>query len=154
MAYAVVRVRGNINVRRTIKDTLLMLRLNRVNHCVIIPESPVFAGMLKKSKDYVTWGEIDESSLTELLTARGKLMGDNDVTDKYIKSNSKFKSLSDLAKHIVKGDAKLTDIKDFKPVIRLHPPRKGYSGVKRPFSLGGALGYRGLKINDLLRRMI
>ena len=85
MAYAVVRVRGNINVRRPIKDTLLMLRLNRVNHCVIIPESPEFAGMLKKSKDYVTWGEIDETSLTELITARGKLTGDNDVTDKYVK---------------------------------------------------------------------
>ena len=38
----------------------------------------------------------------------------------------------------------------------LHPPRGGYAkqGTKMPFSLGGALGYRGDKINDLLKRMV
>jgi len=42
-----------------------------------------------------------------------------------------------------------------KKVYNLHPPRKGYGrkGVKVPFSLGGALGDRGDKINDLIRRM-
>ena len=30
MVYAVVRVRGNINVKPNIKDTLKMLRLNKV----------------------------------------------------------------------------------------------------------------------------
>ncbi|MDY6932317.1 MAG: uL30 family ribosomal protein, partial [Halobacteriota archaeon] len=33
--YAVVRLRGNVNVRPEIKDTLKMLRLNRINHCVL-----------------------------------------------------------------------------------------------------------------------
>ena len=131
-----------------------MLRLNRVNHCVIIPEIPEYEGMLKKSKDYITWGEIDEKILKELLTTRGKIVGGKPITDKHIKSNSKFKSLSDLSAAIMKDDAKLMDVKDVKPVLRLHPPRRGYEGVKRPFSMGGALGYRGMKINDLLRRMI
>ena len=38
----------------------------------------------------------------------------------------------------------------------LQPPRKGYGrkGIKIPFSNRGALGYRGEKINDLLKRMI
>lgn len=41
-------------------------------------------------------------------------------------------------------------------VIRLQPPRKGFGrkGIKVPFSVGGALGYRGEKINDLLKRMV
>ena len=154
MAYAVVRVRGNINVRKSIKDTLKMLRLNRINHCVIIPESKEYNGMLKKVKDYVTWGEITEELLKEILISRGKLMGDKPLNDKYIKSSSQFKSLTNFSEAIIKGKAKLTDLRDIKPVIRLHPPRKGYEGIKRPFSLGGALGYRGDKINDLLRRMI
>ena len=154
MTYAVVRVRGSINVRRSISDTLKMLRLNRVNHCVIIPETAEYKGMLKKVKDYVTWGEVGEPVLTELLTTRGKLMGDKPITNKYLKSNSKFKSLSDFSKYVLEGKTKFTDLKDLKPVIRLSPPRKGYEGIKRPFSLGGALGYRGEKINDLLRRMI
>lgn len=39
---------------------------------------------------------------------------------------------------------------------RLNPPRKGYGrkGIKQGFSRGGALGYRGDKINDLIKRML
>ncbi len=154
MAFAVVRVRGNINVRKSIRDTLKMLRLNKVNHCVIISDSPEYRGMLKKAKDYITWGEIDQKLLTEILTAHGKIIGDSPITDKYIKANSKFKSVSNFANEIIENKAKLTDIKDIKPVIRLQPPRKGYEGIKRPYSLGGALGYRGNNINELIRRMI
>ena len=154
MVYAVVRVRGNINVRPEIKDTLKMLRLNKVNHCSIIPETNEFKGMLRKVKDYVTWGEIDTDSLNQIITTRGKLVGDIPITEKYLKSNSKFKSISGFVSEIIEGKAKLSDVKGIKPVIRLHPPRKGYEGIKRPFSLGGALGYRGEQINDLIRRMI
>jgi len=41
-------------------------------------------------------------------------------------------------------------------VFMLHPPRGGFErkGVKKPFSLGGALGDRKEKINDLLKKMI
>ena len=40
--------------------------------------------------------------------------------------------------------------------IRLSPPRKGYGrkGIKVSFKAGGALGYRGDKINDLVKRML
>ena len=40
--------------------------------------------------------------------------------------------------------------------FRLSPPLKGYErkGTKKPFKLGGALGNRGEKINDLIKRMI
>ncbi|MBW3019214.1 uL30 family ribosomal protein [Candidatus Woesearchaeota archaeon] len=41
-------------------------------------------------------------------------------------------------------------------IIRLNPPKKGFGrkGVKIPFKLGGALGDRGEKINDLIMRML
>ncbi len=41
-------------------------------------------------------------------------------------------------------------------IAHLQPPRKGFGrkGIKVPFRVGGALGYRGEKINDLLRRMM
>ena len=41
-----------------------------------------------------------------------------------------------------------------KPVFRLHPPIKGYEGNKRSWKNGGALGYRGDAINDLIARML
>jgi large subunit ribosomal protein L30 len=38
----------------------------------------------------------------------------------------------------------------------LHPPRGGFErkGIKMPFKLGGAYGYRAEKINDLIKRML
>ncbi|MBI4145708.1 uL30 family ribosomal protein [Candidatus Woesearchaeota archaeon] len=41
-------------------------------------------------------------------------------------------------------------------VARLCPPRKGYGrkGVKVAFARGGALGNRGEKMNDLVKRMM
>ena len=48
----------------------------------------------------------------------------------------------------------MPEMKDVKPLFRLTPPRKGYEGVKRSFQNGGALGYRGAKINDLIQRMM
>ena len=43
-----------------------------------------------------------------------------------------------------------------KPFFRLHPPRKGFErkGIKMPFKLGGVLGPRGDKINNLIKKMI
>jgi large subunit ribosomal protein L30 len=40
--------------------------------------------------------------------------------------------------------------------FRLNPPRGGYGrkGIKKGFSEGGALGYRGEKINDLIKKMV
>jgi len=69
--YAVVRVRGGIDVKKEIKDTLTMLRLKRINHCVVVPKTPVFDGMIRKAKDYITWGEVDKK-LLEKLKAKDK----------------------------------------------------------------------------------
>ena len=43
-----------------------------------------------------------------------------------------------------------------KPFFRLCPPRGGFErkGIKRSFGSGGALGYRGSAINELIMRMI
>jgi large subunit ribosomal protein L30 len=154
MTFAVVRVRGSVNVKSDILDTLKMLRLHRVNHCVIIPESETYLGMLRKVKDYVTWGEIKPEVLAKMIIHRGKLEGDKKVTDKFIKSNSHFKSIMSFSKAVTAGEARYQDINGIKPVIRLHPPKKGYEGVKRSFQVGGALGYRGSEINALIDRMI
>lgn len=43
-----------------------------------------------------------------------------------------------------------------KKVYFLAPPIKGFEkgGIKKFFTVGGALGYREVKINDLLKRMV
>ncbi|MBN1376996.1 uL30 family ribosomal protein [Candidatus Woesearchaeota archaeon] len=48
------------------------------------------------------------------------------------------------------------DAKDNKKTFRLSPPKGGFrkKGIKKPFGRGGALGYRGRDINNLLKRML
>jgi large subunit ribosomal protein L30 len=153
MTYAVIRVRGSVNISKDIADTMRFLRLNRSNHCVVIPENPQYKGMLQKAKDYITWGEIQPETLARLLVTRGSAAGEK-ITDSYVKKNSKFKSVIAFAKAVAKGDESMGSLSGLGPVLRLHPPLKGFEGVKKPFSLGGSLGYRGEKINDLLTRML
>jgi len=154
MTFVVIRVRGTVNVKNEISDTLKMLRLNRVNHCVLVPKKKTYQGMLQKVKDYVTWGDAKPETMAKLIIRRGRLEGDKKISDKYIKANSDYSSVMAFAKALVKEEAQYKDIKGIKPVIRLHPPRKGYEGLKRSYSEGGALGYRGRDIDELIERML
>ncbi|MCK5772362.1 MAG: 50S ribosomal protein L30 [Thermoplasmata archaeon] len=155
MSFVVVRVRGTLNIKPDIKLTMKLLRLNRTNHCVVIPETAEYTGMLKKVKDYVTWGEVSNESMAEMIQARGKLIGDEPITDKYIKANSDFKDIKEFASAVTTGSVNYNSLKDVKPIFRLSPPNKGgYEGIKRSFQVGGALGYRGEKINVLIKRML
>ncbi len=152
--YAVIRVRGRTGVRKEIEDTLKMLRLTRINHCVLVPDTPAYKGMLQKVKDYVTWGEINEETLAKLIRMRGRLVGDKKITDKYIQDTLGFENIDDLAKAIVQEKVLYKDIPYVKPVFRLHPPLKGWERTKRHYTEGGALSYRGADINNLVLRML
>ena len=154
MAYAVIRVRGQPDVSYDIEYTMGLLGVNKVNHCAIVPENASTKGMLQKVKDYTTYGEINAETLAQLIRVRGRLSGDRMITDDYLAENSDFKTVDELAKAIIENDYRMKDIEAAKPVFRLHPPVKGYEGNKRSYKNGGALGYRGEAINDLIARML
>jgi len=151
--FVLVQVRGTVNTRGDIKDTLKMLRLHHINHCVLIPDTPAYIGMIRKVKDYIAWGEISAEVLEELLRNRGRLTGNIRLTDAHIKENSQYADIGEFARALAEGTARMTDIPDLKPVLRLHPPRKGHKTTKRTFQQGGSLGYHGEAINALLYRM-
>jgi len=141
--YAVVRIRGSVNIQKSIKDTLDIMRLNRVNHCVLVPSNPSFKGMLHKAEECLTWGEINEQTLEKLIFKRCRIEG---------KKPGKEKA-SEIAKKVISADKEDLKKIDIKPVFRLVPPSKGYKSIRKFFP-GGDLGYRGDKINELLKRMI
>jgi large subunit ribosomal protein L30 len=154
MTYAVVRVRGIVNVNPDIKKTLQLLNLTRVNHCVILEENPIFKGMLQVAKDYITWGEVEKDVLLKLINTRGKLEGDKKLTDDYLKSSTSYTNFDKLSQAIIENKFKYKDIPNVKPIFRLNPPKNGYEGIKRSFTNKGALGYRGKEINKLIEKMI
>lgn len=151
---AVIRLRGSIKARKKVLDTLRMLGLTRVNHCVLVDENPSYAGMLREAKDMITWGEINRDTLVALIRKRGRLVGDERVTDDYVKEKTGFPSVDEFADAVLKGETSLRELPGLKKVFRLHPPRKGYRAIKRAVTDSGDLGYRGDGINELLSRMI
>ncbi|MEK6837760.1 MAG: uL30 family ribosomal protein [Nanoarchaeota archaeon] len=132
---AVIRLRGRTGIRKDVEDTLAHLNLRRINHCVIVEDSPVILGMLKKAKDHITWGQIDAETLNALVEKRGEAATNNARSDrKTVSFNGK----------------------GYKPYFRLSPPKGGLGrrGIKATFAKSGALGNRNDKINDLIKRMV
>jgi large subunit ribosomal protein L30 len=149
---AAIRIRGRTGLKKDIEDTMKMLRLTRINHAVMLDENPNYQGMLRKAKDYITWGEIREDTVIKVISKRGKVPGGAQVTEEYLKNNSEYSSIEELSKAVIKG-AKLEE-SGVKPVFRLHPPRKGYENIKKTYNEGGSLGYRGESIEELMNKMI
>ena len=121
----VVRIRGGINLKSGVKDTLKMLNLHKQNYCTIIKNNSSNVGMVKKVKDFVTWGEIDTETMNALEKRQEKTKDKDgkEVIKKYYRLNPPQKGY-------------------------------GRKGIKVQFNTGGALGYRAEKINDLVKRMI
>ena len=149
---AAVRARGKVKVRRDLEYTMELLRLYKVNHLVIVEEKML--AMLKKVESFVTFGEINTLALEKLLKKRGRLSGNKRLSEEFLKKN-KLKSFKELSEKILNGEVTLKSI-GIKPVFRLNSPRKGYerAGIKKPFKIGGVLGYRGEKINLLIEKMV
>ena len=122
MKVAIVRIRGIVKVRSDIAETMNLLGLKRTNACVVLELNPVVTGMIRKVKDYVTYGEVSEGTLKLLEEKRGKTAVKN----------------------------------EFKSVYFLAPPKGGFErkGIKKPFTVGGVLGNRKEKINDLIAKMV
>ncbi len=138
--HAVIRIRGSIGLRKEIKDSFKILKITRKNHCIILPENKMTKGMLQKTKDWITWGQINDDVLKKMIIKRGRKPGNKRLTSQE----------ADEAFNLIK-QGKKTKIK---PVFRLTPPSKGFKKSIKQHYPRGELGNRKEKINDLILRMI
>ena len=70
---AVIRIKGQVKVRRDFEDTLNRLRLKKKYSCIVI-ENPKKEelGMIEKVRDFVAFGEINHETFKKLVEIRGK----------------------------------------------------------------------------------
>ncbi|MCL4383168.1 MAG: uL30 family ribosomal protein [Candidatus Marsarchaeota archaeon] len=127
---AVIRIRGRVNVKSDIKETMNRLNLKYVNNCRVIKATDSYFGMLKKCESYVAYGEINNENLTSLFAKNSIDIDPKEVFD------NKY------------------NINELKTVFKLHPPKHGFKSTKLSFKQGGSLGYMGNEINQLLKRMV
>ncbi len=152
MAWMVVRVRGTIHARHDVVETLHHLHLTRANHATIVAEVPSVGGMLTRVQGYVTWGEADPGTIELLLRERGETAEGDRITDTTVGEALRAKDLPEVTRRV--AVAGMPKVAGLRPLFRLKAPKGGWRSTKRAYSLGGALGYRGRAINDLVRRMV
>ena len=65
--YAIVRVRGSVNINPKITKTLEIVRLHSVNNMVLMKETKGNRSLLRKIESYATFGEISAETLEKVL---------------------------------------------------------------------------------------
>ena len=104
--------------------------------------------MLTKVQGYVTWGEAEPATVQLLLQERGE----SSMGTRLNASNGSGPDVAALARSVASEG--LLHQRGVRPILRLRAPKGGWRSTKKPFTLGGALGYRGRSINDLAKRML
>ncbi|MFA5930967.1 MAG: uL30 family ribosomal protein [archaeon] len=141
--YAVIRIRGTVNIAPKISTTLELLGLKRVSNLSVWQEDEQTKRMIMMVQDYVAFGNISDEVLKELITKKATPIEEGTKIDakKVVEELKKGKTMNQVG--IVN-------------CFRMSPPRKGYErkGIKVPFVLGGASGNRKEKISDLIVRMM
>ncbi len=136
----VIRISGIPNVSDEMENSLTRIRLRRKYSAVLLKETKENLALLKKIRNLVAYGNIDDSTLKELIEKRAHPIksGTKIDVEKVISSVGK-KSLQDMG---------------IKPFFRLHSPRGGIESKKHFGVNKGVLGDNGKKINELVRRML
>jgi len=68
----VIRIHGDVGLNQDVVETFKRLRLRRKYSCVIIKPTKENMGMVKKLRNFVAYGELDEGTYKELVKERGK----------------------------------------------------------------------------------
>src|SRR5690606_10690834 len=127
-------------LNKDIDETLHRINIRKKYSATLLSETPDNEKLLKKIRNNVAYGKIDEKTLKELIDKRGKpLSKESKIDSEKVIAGLGKKSLIDLG---------------IKPFFSLHSPRGGIES-KKHFGVGkGVLADNGEKINDLVRRML
>jgi large subunit ribosomal protein L30 len=151
---ALVQLRGEVDMSEDVVDTLDMLNVHGVNHCVLVPETDTYRGMVTKVNDFVAHGQPSVEVVETLLAKRAEpLEGSADVNDAWIAEHTEYEDIGALAQALVDEETTLRD-EGLSPTLRLHPPRGGHEGIKHSATEGGQLGkHDAEQIDQLLEAM-
>ena len=138
----VIRISGDVGIKKEVRETLERLRLRKKYSCIVGTFNKDKEGMIKKVKDFVAFGEVNDITLKKLIEKRGALL---DKTKSKLKTEDIIKGLN--------GGKKLQDF-NLKPFFRLHPPVKGICSKKHFGTNKGVLGDNKEHINKLIGRML
>lgn len=140
---AVVLIRGTINTRPQVRETLRRLNLTRKNAVVFIEDTPQNRGMLRVVAGYVAFGAVSDETVKQVVEARGE------------EPKVRPARMPGEKPRPATGCQGTVSGKLVRLPIRLAPPKGGFErgGIKKAHANGGVLGERE-SMDALLTRMI
>lgn len=78
---AAVRVRGDVDARRNVSETLENMGLRRKNQCAVYEDSEAIKGMMRASKDFIAYGPINGETEERLAEANGGKLEHGDIVN-------------------------------------------------------------------------
>ena len=73
MKTAIIRIKGQVGLDSDVKETLYRLKIRKKYACVVLDKiSPIEAGMIKKIRNCIAYGEISDEVYKKLVETRGK----------------------------------------------------------------------------------
>ena len=150
----VINLRGIVNTRAPVKTTLEQLSIVRRFNSTIVPDDPVYRGMLNLSKEHVAWCKIDGELAEKLLRMHSEKSTGVRFAEEELKENKEYPSFSALAKGLESGKARLAALQGMRPFFRLNPPKGGFRrSTRRQHRAGGVLGHNE-ELPKLVERML
>jgi large subunit ribosomal protein L7e len=158
--FAAVLIRSKVQCNPKQKKVLELLRLNRINTCVLLKNNKSIKQHLQIAKDYIAYGTIDMELLRKLVYTRG--FGKNGkarvkLTNEFIEDmfDGRIKCIEEIVHHIHNGTEMFKAVNNFLWPFHLNAPLKGFGGQKRKsFNTGGSTGNHYDLLGRLLERML
>jgi large subunit ribosomal protein L7e len=155
-----IRIRGIMRTHPKTTKILQLLRLRQLHTGVFVRMNKATAIMLRLVEPYVTYGEPNVKSISELLYKRGFAKVNRQripITDNSIISAALGKfgiiCMEDVIHEIVTCGKHFKEVNNFLWPFKLSSPLGGFTDKGTHYTEGGDAGKRDSDINALIRRM-
>jgi large subunit ribosomal protein L7e len=155
-----IRIRGIMRTHPKTTKILQLLRLRQLHNGVFVRMNKAALVMLRLVEPYITYGEANVKSVSELLYKRGFAKIDRQripITDNALiaKQLGKYKiiCIEDIIHEIVTCGPHFREVNNFLWPFKLSSPLGGYTDKGTHYTEGGDAGNRDTDINALIRRI-
>lgn len=157
-----IQIKSQNGVAPKMKKTLQLLRLKKINNCVILKNNQCIRKMLQIAKDSVAYGYISYDMLRELVYKRGHGKMDKStvkLTNEAIETafKGKYRCIEELLEVIYRGGDDMKKVLNFLVPLKLNSPKGKYCYKKRKcqtFVQGGVANNHFELLGELLSKMI
>jgi 60S ribosomal protein uL30 len=155
-------VRGINGVSPKVKKILQLLRLRQIHNGVFVKVNAATTKMLRLVEPFIAYGYPNLKSVKDLIYKRGfgKVSGQripisSNTVVKAGLGELGFQFIEDIIHEIFTVGPNFKQASNFLWPIKLSSPKGGYQGkMLNHFNEGGACGQQGLKINQLIKKML